>query len=180
MLIDRKNMLSNFFNTTPDGTTIISLLDVLGLTTTMIVDPTTTPYIDNLMYYNPTITTFLFKAGTYKLVNILKIVKNGIRFIGMTGVARDVQIIQTNSNADGIAINANNVILQDLSLTCTYSQKVCLTAASANNCVVSGCYFYGCSDTFTIYYAGPKTLTAGQATLDAYTNRELDTGNVFS
>ena len=103
-------MIPNNFNTTPDGTTVINISNVINLPTTMTVSASTTPYIDNLMTLNPTKTTFLFNPGTYKLLNILKITKRGIKFIGMTNNAKDVQIVQT-MNADAIAINTNNVIL---------------------------------------------------------------------
>jgi len=56
---------------------------------------------------------------------------------------------------------------------------VCLTVASSNNTLVTGCHFYGTDSGFTIYYAGPSGLTAGAATLAAYTSYALDTGNIF-
>lgn len=169
-------MIPNNFNTTPDGTTVINISNVINLPTTMIVSASTTPYIDNLMTLNPTKTTFLFNPGTYKLLNILKITKRGIKFIGMTNNAKDVQIVQT-MNADAIAINTNNVILQNISITCTFSKKSCLITAGINNTVVAGCYFYATSDHFGIYYAGAPFPTS--VTIEAYTNYAMDTGNIF-
>ena len=171
-------MSSNQFNTTPDGTTVIDIPSIINLSTTLVITPTTTPYIDNIILLNPSINIFVFSPGNYKLITILKINKNGIKFVGLTGIAKDVQVEQT-MNFDGILIQGNNIVLQDISLTCTFSLRNCLIAASANNTLVSGCAFYCTNDTFGVYYAGPSTLTQGQGTLDAYTNYNLDTGNIF-
>jgi nitrous oxidase accessory protein NosD len=166
------------FNTTPNGTTIIQVADVINSPTTLIVDPIKTTYIDNLLFFNPTIKTFLFQPGNYKLVNILKIKTPGIQFIGITGSATQIQITQT-LNFDGMLLQADNIIIQDISIHCGFAGKSCLIVASANNTIVSGCHFYGMDTGFTIYYAGPKNLTEGQSTLDGYTNYVLDTGNIF-
>jgi hypothetical protein len=170
--------MSNSFNTTPDGTTVVDVNSVINLPTTLIIDSTTTPYIDNIILLNPTITTFIFKAGNYKLVNILKITKNNIKFVGQTGISTDVQIKQT-MNFDGILLQADDIVLQDITIDCTFSTRNCLIVASANNTLVAGCCFYCCNDTFGIYYAGPSTLVQGQPTLDAYFNYTLDIGNIF-
>jgi parallel beta-helix repeat protein len=169
-------MASNKFNTAPNGTTVVDVNSVIGLPTTLIVDPVTTPYIDGIIALNPTITTFVFKAGVYKLVSIMLIRKNGIKFVGMTGVAKDVQIVQT-MNTDGVVIRADSILLQDISIKCTFSGKICLTGASMSNSVISGCYIYGASDTFTMYLAGPSSLAEGASTLNGYTQYNLDTGN---
>ena len=171
-------MLSNYFNTTPSGTTIININDVINLSSTMIINSTDTPYIDNIILLNPSITTFIFEPGNYKLINILKINVNNIKFIGHTGISTDVYIEQT-MNFDGILLQANNIVLQSISVKCTFAGKNSLIVASANNTLVAGCYFYCSDDTFGIYYAGPSMLTEGKSTLDAYFNYELDTGNIF-
>jgi hypothetical protein len=168
----------NKFNTTPDGTKPVQISEVLGLPTTLVVSQTTTPNIDLLIRNNPTIKTFIFNAGTYKITRILQILKNGIQFVGMTGLAKDVHIVQT-MNDDGILIKGNNIILQNISIQCTFSKKSCLIGASINNTLVGGCYMYGSSDHFAVYYAGPSQLIEGENTLTAYTNYVLDTGNVF-
>lgn len=169
---------SNNFNTTPDGTTVVDVNSVLNDPTTLILDSTKTPFIDNIFNLNPTITTFVFKPGAYKLVNVFFIRTSGIRLLGMTNNPNDVTITQS-SVLDGIVLNANNIVLQGISVICQHSQKVCLTTASINNTVVNNCYFIGSSDTFTIYYAGPSELTAGASTLNAYNDYVLDQGNVF-
>ena len=171
-------MASNSFNTTPNGTTVVDVSGVIGLSTTLVLDSTSTPYIDNILVLNPTITTFIFRPGTYRIINIFKILHPNIKFVGYTGVARDVMILQT-MNHDGILVSSDSIVLQDISIKCTFSQKVTLTVSSANNTLVSGCWLYCSSDTFGIYYAGPSTLTAGQPTLDAYNAYNLDTGNIF-
>lgn len=168
----------NKFNTTPDGTTVIDVNSVLTNSTTLVLSADTTPFIDNIMTLNPTITTFVFQAGAYSMVNAFWITNPGIQLLGMTGNPNDVIITQTG-NADGIVINADHTILQSISVICQQSGQVCLTAESANNTVVSNCYFTGASDTFTIYYSGPTTLTQGASTLNGYANYTLDTGNVF-
>ena len=83
----------NKFNTTPNGTTTININSILNLPTTLIIDSARTPYIDNIINNNPNIIDFVFNPGTYKLVNIFKILKNGIHFIGKTGNPVDVQIL---------------------------------------------------------------------------------------
>jgi hypothetical protein len=171
-------MASNSLNTTPNGTTVVDVNSVIGLSTTMVVDSASTPYIDNLLVLNPTITTFIFQPGTYKLINIFKILQPNIKFVGYTGVARDVMILQT-MNYDGILLSSDSIVLQDISIKCTFSQKVTLTVSSANNTLVSGCWLYCSSDTFGIYYAGPSNLVAGTSTIDAYNGYNLDTGNIF-
>lgn len=170
--------MSNKFNTTPNGTTIVNVNNVINLPTTLVISPTTTPYIDGIILMNPNINTFVFQPGNYNLINLLTIKKDGIRLIGITGNATDVNIYQTK-NYDGISLRGNNIVLQDISITCTFSKKVALTVASSNNTIVSGCHFYGCSDFFTIYYAGPSDLIEGISTINGYTNRYLDTGNIF-
>lgn len=169
---------SNRFNTAADGTTVVDVNTYLNQPTTMLLDPIQIPYIDNIFTQYPTITTFVFKPGTFKITRVLSITKPGIKLLGLTGQAKDVHITQTASK-DGIAIRKDNVILQDISVHCVISKMVCLTVAGCNNTVVAGCHFYGTNDFFDIYYAGPSALVAGQNTLDAYTNYKLDTGNVF-
>lgn len=169
---------SNCFNTTPNGTTVISINDVINLPNTMIVDSKNMPYIDNIILLNPNITTFIFEPGNYKLINILKIKKDNIKFVGKTGISVDVQIEQIN-NFDGIALMANNIVLQNILVKCVHSGKQCLITASANNTVVAGCCFICADDTFGVYYAGPSDLVEGKNTLDGYFSGKLDTGNVF-
>jgi parallel beta-helix repeat protein len=171
--------MQNSFNTTPDGTTVITIdSTLLGLATTLVLDPATTPNIDNILTDNPTITTFIFGPGTYNITNILKILTNAIRFIGNTGSPKDVHIKQT-ANYDGIFLGADNIIIQDLSIHCTVSGRSALITADVNNTVVAGCYFYGPSDHFCVYYAGPSSLTQGTSTVNGYTDYTLDYGNVF-
>ncbi len=171
-------MTSNQFNTTPNGTTVVDVNSVINLSTTMIISSTTTPYIDNIILLNPGIKTFIFNPGTYSMINILKIQSDDIKFVGYSGIAKDVQIVQS-MNYDGILLQANNIVLQDITITCKFSGRCALIAASANNTLVSGCTFYCTTDTFGIYYAGPSGLAAGQSTLTAYMNCALDTGNIF-
>lgn len=168
----------NRFNTAADGTTVVDVNTFLNQPTTMLLDPVQIPYIDNIFTQYPTITTFVFKPGTYKITRVLSITKPGIKLLGLTGQAKDVHITQTAAK-DGIAIRRNNVILQDISVQCVISKMVCLTVAGCSNTVVAGCHFYGTNDYFDIYYAGPTGLTEGNSTLDAYNNFNLDTGNVF-
>ncbi len=173
-------MSQNSFNTTPDGNTIVTINSGLEMaSTTLILDSSTTPNIDNIFVDNPTITTFIFNAGTYNLTDDLKILVDGIQMLGATGYAKDVHIVQQTSGQDGIVIKANDVVLQDMSIHCPFSGTSCLITADCNNSVVSGNYFYGCNDHFAIYYAGPSSLAVGQSTLDGYTNYTLDEGNVF-
>lgn len=172
------NSGKNKFNTTPDGTSIVNINDVINLPTTITINPTHTPYIDNIIILNPTKTIFILSKGTYKLVNVFNLSKNGVHIIGQTGNAADV-IIQQTSNLDGIDMSGKNIVLQDITIQCTYSQKVCLTVSDATNTVVAGCKFYCAPDFFGIYYAGPHSLREGQTTLDGYNNYVLDTGNVF-
>lgn len=136
--------------------------------------------IDNIFIDNPTIKTFIFPSGYYYLTDILKITKNNIKFQSLTKQAKDVHIFQTNSSKDGIAIiNCSNVSLTNISIHDTYSGKIALTGASINNCKITGCYFYGCDDTFTIYFAGPRNLIEGSNTLEAYNASILDNNNLF-
>jgi parallel beta-helix repeat protein len=171
-------MASNQFNTTPNGTTVVDVNNVIGSPTTLVLESTTTPYLDNILILNPGKTTFILKPGTYGLVNILKIQSNDIKIVGYTGIAKDVQINQT-MNYDGILLQADNIVLQDITIKCTFSNRCALITASANNTLVSGCTFYCTNDTFGIYYAGPSHLVAGSDTLIAYTTYVLDTGNIF-
>ncbi len=136
--------------------------------------------IDNIFTSNPTIKTFIFPTGNYYLTDILKITKNNIKFQSLTKNSKDVHIFQTNSSKDGIAIiGCSGVSIINISIHDTFSGKIALTGASINNCKITGCYFYGCEDTFTIYLAGPSTLTAGTNTLDAYNSSTIDNNNLF-
>jgi parallel beta-helix repeat protein len=170
--------LKNKFNTTPNGNSVINPSDIIDQPTTLVIEPTKTPYLDNIFFYNPTITTFVLMPGNYNISNVLKFKKPGISLIGKTTDPKDVHIFQTNEK-DGIAINSDNITFQGISVHCTSPKQVCFTVAGANNTVVSYCHFYGALDTFCIYYAGPPSLIQGQSTLDGYTNYILDSGNVF-
>lgn len=169
-------MIPNKFNTAPNGNTVVDVTTILNEPTTLILDAKTTPFIDGIISLNPTKTTFVFSPGIYKLNSVLTIRRDNIRFIGLTNNARDAQIIQAN-NLDGIAIRSNNVLFQNIYLKCNHLGKVCLTGATTNNTVIAGCYFYGASDTFTMFFAGPSGLTEGISTINAYNNYTLDTGN---
>jgi hypothetical protein len=168
----------NSFNTTPNGTTIVNIDDVINLPTTLLIDQQHTPFIDNIIRLNPNINTFILSAGKYNIINVFQIFTNNIRLLGKTGDAKDVHIFQTQ-NFDGLDLNASNVVIQDISFHCLFSKKVCATIAMANNTVISGCHFYGAPDYFCIFYAGPSNLIEGESTLNGYTNYNLDTGNIF-
>lgn len=169
--------MSNKFNTTPNGTTVLDINIVLAQSDTLILDPNRTPYLDNIFLSNPTVKTFVLMPGSYNIISVLKL-KSNIRLIGFTGKAEDVHIYQLKV-LDGISLMGSNIVLQDISVHCEYSLKVSLTTASVNNTVVTGCHFYGSPDYFAVFYAGPSYLLAGQSTIDAYNTYALDIGNVF-
>lgn len=127
---------------------------------------------------NPNINLVTLLPGKYYLTDILKITKKGFRLEG-DGTSDQIHIIQTNPDKDGISIEADNVVIRDISLHVPHSKKVALTVASSNKTTVTKCQFYGNQDFFTIYYAGPSNLTAGVSTLEAYQKRALDQKNVF-
>lgn len=147
---------------------------------------TTTAYIhdgsviDTIFTTLPGVNTFIFDKGNYYLNDALLINKNNIVFKSAYCTARDVHIFQNNSQKDSIVINnCNGTKLIGISIHNTHVGKIALTLASVNYSLVESCNIYGNSDTFSVYYAGPKNLTAGQSTLSAYTNKELDNINVF-
>ena len=128
---------------------------------------------------NENATTFIFQDGEYYINDILNVTKENIKFIGLSKNPKSVHIIQNNSEKDGLNIITNNFTMQFISVHVEYNDKIALIVASANNLYIDSCYFYGNKTTFTIYFAGPKTLKAGQSTIDGYNNNILDQNNVF-
>lgn len=135
--------------------------------------------IDSIFTLLPTVSTFIFMPGDYHLTDTLHITKNNVILTSDEKYAKDVHIYQDNSEKDGIAVNADGVEISHLSIHNHQPGKVALTIADSNNTTVKNCYIYGNTSSFSVFYAGPKNLTAGQSTLDAYTNGNLDSGNAF-
>jgi len=146
--------------------------------TIAIVTPSST--IDDIISANPYVSTFKFPAGNFYLTDILKIDINNITFIGMTSKSSDVHIFQNNDQKDGLDITANNFLMRYISVHVTYDNKIALTVADASNTSIQNCYFYGNKTTFSVYYAGPRTLTQGQSTINGYNNNKLDMNNTFT
>lgn len=134
--------------------------------------------IDDLFTTYPNTTSFIFQNGNYYMTNILKIKIPNISFIGATS-SKYVHIFQTNPDRDGIAVSADNFTMKNISVHDTFDGRIPLTVANCDSSTVTGCYFYGSSTTFAIYYAGPKVAT-GQPTLDAYSSNNLDQKHNFS
>lgn len=136
-------------------------------------------YIDNIFEMYPNGKIFNFEPGNYYLKSVLHITKPGIQFLGTTKKAADVHIFQKDTTMDGIAINADKIIIMYISVHVPHDDKIALTVASSNDTKIENNYFYGNSTTFTVYYAGPKDLKTGSSTLNAYFKNYLDNRNVF-
>lgn len=144
-----------------------------------IIEPNS--YLDDMFTILPNVKTFIFLPGDYYITKILWVIKPGVKLTSSTGIARDVHIFQQNPGADGIVIrNCDRVELTNISVHNTFSGKIALTIAGSNNTITNGCYFYGCDDTFSVYYAGPTDLTEGISTLNGYFSGNLDNGNIFT
>lgn len=149
-----------------------------GNPTIVLISPEST--IDNIFTANPSGQTFKFAAGNYYITNILNISRPNVTFINTASDSRNVHIYQNNSSYDGLNVITNGFTMSYISVHVPYDNKIALIAASANNTTIKFCYFYGNSTGFTIYFAGPKTLTAGASTLNGYYTNNLDTGNIFT
>lgn len=135
--------------------------------------------IDDILPANPDAIYFYFGAGNYYITDILKITRSNISFIGLTGNSKDVHIFQNNVNRDGINVISDGFIMKYISVHVPHDNRIALIVASASNTLIQYNYFYGNKTTFSIYYAGPRTLTVGQSTLDAYDGNLLDKKNYF-
>lgn len=135
--------------------------------------------LDDLLTRFPKATTFYLEAGNYTINKVLHINKSNISLLGLEDASK-IHVFQKNINMDGIAVRySDNVIIKNISFHVEHNNKVCLTVASCNDTKIEDCYFYGNSNTFTVFYAGPSGLKQGQDTLDAYNKDILDNRNVF-
>lgn len=135
--------------------------------------------LDDLLILNPTINTFFLEDGEYFINKVLHIERPGVKIIGLTDASK-VHIKQLNLLKDGISVKfADNFEMRNVSVHVEHDDKVCFTVASCNNTKVENCYFYGNSNTFCVYYAGPSTLIEGPNTIAAYVRNNLDNNNVF-
>lgn len=144
---------------------------------TILVNPNST--IDDILTTNLNSSIFIFPSGNYYIIDILNINRPYIKFSGLTKNPKDVHIFQINDK-DGINVISNNFVMEYISIHVTTNDKVSLIVANSSNNNIQNCYFYGNETTFTIYFAGPKTLSVGSSTLDGYYNNILDMNNVFS
>jgi hypothetical protein len=135
--------------------------------------------IDDIIIANSTILTFYFPDGKYYLDDILNITKSNIKFIGLSKNAKFVHIFQNNTQRDGLNVIADNFFMQHISVHVPHDGKIALTVAAANNTSIQHCYFYGNKTTFSVFYAGPKSLVAGPDTINGYNNNTLDMNNTF-
>lgn len=148
------------------------------LAKTVIINPESV--IDNLFTTLNKINTFLFLPGNYYINDVLLINRSNITLKSTTGKSIDVHIYQNNSEKDSISVaDCINIKILNLCLHNTFSGKIALTIANASHTSVIGCNIYGNTDTFTVYYAGPKNITAGAETLNAYNTNNLDGSNIF-
>lgn len=135
--------------------------------------------INDILTENPTINKFYFLEGNYYLNDILNIDRDNVQFIGTLKDTTKSHIIQNNSERDGLNVISDSFEMKYISIHVTYDNKICLTVADADDCCIRNCYFYGNKKSFTIYFAGPKNISEGQETLDAYDNDNLDKNNIF-
>lgn len=136
--------------------------------------------IDDIFTVNATYTSFCFEKGDFFITNKLMIPKSNVKMYSRSGNPVDVHIFQNSNIHDGLVLNyVNNVMIQDISIHVTAPGKIALTEASCNYVTIKNCYIYGTSNTFTVFFAGPKNITEGQQTLDAYYNNKLDNRNKF-
>lgn len=144
----------------------------------MVINEITLNNLDNLFTLYSDVDTFYFEKGTYYLTKQLDITKDNIRFIGLTGDAKDVHIIQQTDDKNGLNIIADNFVLNYVSVHVNNGSGVCLAHAQANWTNIENCHFYGSNSNFAVYFAGP-VFQQGQDTLDGYSNGDLDMHNVF-
>lgn len=120
------------------------------------------------------------KPGNYTLSQTIHIEKDNVRLIGLSENPKDVHIYQTNLEMDALNISAKNVTINGLSIHIDPNvNQICIGMASCHWCNITNCCFYGSNSHFTVFLAGPKHLTEGQGTLDAYVMGDLDTHNIF-
>lgn len=136
--------------------------------------------IDDIFTILPKVKKFMFEPGDYYLNNILYISKNKISITSTTKIAKDVHIYQNNITKDSIVLDAcQNVNISYISIHNTTPGKIVLTERGANDTSVNNCYIYGNATIFSVYYSGPKNLTQGASTLNAYFSGDLDNNNEF-
>lgn len=136
--------------------------------------------IDDIFNMNPGIKQFYFESGDFYITNKIVIPVSNISWYGKSKSSVDVHIYQIDDRYDGLVLNnVNKITIKYISIHVTAPGKVAITVAGCNYTTIEYCYIYGTSNTFSVYYAGPKDITAGQETLNAYYNNHLDNNNKF-
>lgn len=137
--------------------------------------------LDGMISAHPTINRFILQTGDFYLNDKLLVDRERVTIKSESGQATDVNIFQNDPSKDSIVFNyAHRSRLVNLSVHNRHPGRVALTVAGSNLTKVTGCKIYGNSTTFSVYYAGPKNLTEGADTLQAYQDGELDDGNIFN
>ena len=135
--------------------------------------------LDNILDIYPKETTFYFEKGNYELTKQLNITRCGVRFIGLTGDAKDVHIHQKTVGENGINIRSNNIRIEYISVHVEEGEGVCISHSDSDWTTIENCHFYGSDTNFTVYFAGPS-LQAGDATINGFLNDNLDMHNEFN
>jgi len=133
--------------------------------------------IDDIIINNPKTKIFKFREGDYFLNDILLITEKDIKFKGI-GDASKINIYQNNVNKDGLDIEGDNFVMENISIHVPHDDKIAITVAGCNNTIIKKCIIYGNANTFSIFYAGPQ-IHAGEETINAFMENNLDNGNKF-
>lgn len=144
----------------------------------IVLNPVANKNLDALFEQYNDKTIFYFQPGQYELTQQLNVTKPNVRFIGLTHDPKDVHILQKTPEQNGISVEANNFVLNYISLHVEEGSGVCLSHANCNWSAIENNHFYGSDTNFTVYFAGPQ-LTAGEGTINGFLNDVLDYNNVF-
>lgn len=147
---------------------------------TIILNIEIIPNLDNLFTIYPNYESYILMPGEYHITRDLVINKPNIKLIGKTHDYNHVVIYQDDPERNSLVLDADNIVIRNISIYNKIGNGTCLTVQDANYSIIENCHFYGNINDFTIYYAGPSNLIAGQPVLDAYQTNKLCKFNTFA
>jgi len=120
--------------------------------------------------------TVIFKAGHYLLDRQLLISTDYVTLICEDGAQVTISL---SDETNGLVISdCAFVTIKGLRIRAGHGNSIPITLSAVANCLVTDCFFYGNSNYFTVYWAGPK-LVKGLETFKGYTQDHLDHNNRF-
>ena len=120
----------------------------------------------------------LVKNGVYYVNDTIQVSADNVFIEGES--ATGAVIIQQSMGKDLLAISGNNVMIKNLTLdTQSFQAQAAVVEQGVSGLTIEGNIIYGGGNTFTVFFAGPSSVTAGLQTLMAYRDNHLSNNNKF-